>query len=66
MYLPFLVKMCSSEVQLAMNSDGKILCTLNMFTFLSLPLGSETSSCLVPINLTILKLGMLLYNAIML
>ena len=31
-----------------------------MFTFLSLPLGSETSSCLVPINLMILKFVMYL------
>ena len=58
MYLPFLAKTCASGMQLTMNSDGKILCTSQMFTFFNLPVGSEASSCLVPINLMILKLGM--------
>ena len=58
MYLSFLVKTCSSGMQLSMNSDHRMLCTLQMFTFLSLPVGSETSSCLVPINLMTLKFGM--------
>ena len=55
MYLPFLVKTCSSEMQLTVNSDGNTLCTSQMSTFLSLPVGSENSHCLVPINLMILK-----------
>ena len=58
MYLPFLVKICSSGMQLTMNSGGKILCTSQMSTFLSPPVRSETSSCLVPINVMILKFGM--------
>ena len=58
MYLPFLVKACSSGMQLTMNSNGKILCTSEMFTFLSLPIWPETSSCLVHIKLMILKTGM--------
>ena len=58
MYLPFLVKICSSWMQLTMNSDGMTLCTSQTFTFLSLPVGLETFSCLVPINLMILKFGM--------
>ena len=57
-YQPFLAKICSSWMQLTMNSDAKILSASQMFTSLSLPVGSETSSCLVPINLTILILGM--------
>ena len=58
MYLPFLAKTCSSGMLLTMNSDSKILCTSQIFPFLSLPVRSETSSCLVPINLMTLKLGM--------
>ena len=58
MYLPFLAKTCSSGMQLTMNSDGNTLCTSQMFTSLSLPVRSETSSCFVPINLMILKFGM--------
>ena len=45
-------------MQLTMNSEGNTLYTLQMFTFLSLPFGLETSNCLVPINLMILKFGM--------
>ena len=58
MYLPFLAKTCSSQMLLTMNFDGKILCTLQMFTFLSLSVRSETSICLVPIYLMILRFGM--------
>ena len=58
MYLPFLAKICSSAMQSTMNSHGKILCTSQMFTCLGLPVGLEISSCLVPINFTILKLSM--------
>ena len=58
MYSPFLAKTCSSGMQLTMSFNGKILCISQMFIFLSLPVWSETSSCLVPINLMILKLGM--------
>ena len=58
MYLPFLAKTCSSGIQLTMNSDGNILCTLQIFTFWSLSVRSETSCCLVTINLMILKFGM--------
>ena len=46
-YLPFLLKTCSSLLQLTMNSYGNILCTLQMLTFLNLPF-----------NLIILKFGM--------
>ena len=53
-----LAKTCSSEMQLTVNSDGNTLCTSHMFTFLSLPVWSETSSCFVPINHMILKFGM--------
>ena len=58
MYLPFPEKTFTSGMELTINSDGKILCTSQMFTFHSLPVRSETSSCLVPINLMILKFGM--------
>ena len=58
MYLPFLANTCSSRMQLTMNSDGNILCTSQMFTFLSLPVRSEMSSCFVPINLMTLKFDM--------
>ena len=57
MYLPFLANTCSSEIQLTMKSAGKILWTSDMFTFLSPPVGSETSNCFVPISFTILKFG---------
>ena len=57
MYLPFLVKTCSSGMQLTMKANGNTLCTLQMFTFLSLPVGSETSSCLELTNLMTLKFG---------
>ena len=33
MYLPFLVKTCSSGMQLTMNSNGNTLCTSQMCTF---------------------------------
>ena len=56
--LAFLTKTCSSGMQLTMNSDGNTLCTSQMFTFLSLPVGSETSSCLVTINLMTLNFDM--------
>ena len=58
MYLPFLAENCSSGMQLTMNSDSKILCNSQMFTFLGLSIGPEISSSLVPINLMILKFGM--------
>ena len=58
--LPFLAKMCLSGMQFTMNSDGQILCTSQMFTYLSLPVGPETSGYHVPIILMILKLGMYL------
>ena len=58
MYLPFLAKTCLYGMQLIMNSDGKTSCTSQMFTFLSLAAQLETSSCLVPTNLMILKIGM--------
>ena len=61
MYLLSLAKICSSGLQLTMNLDGKILCTSQMFTFLSLPVGPETSNCLVPIHFAILKLGTILH-----
>ena len=57
-YLPFLAETYSSGMHLTMNSDGNTLCTSQMFTFLYLPVGSETSSCCMPINLMILKFGM--------
>ena len=38
-------------------SDGTILCASQTFTFLILPMGFETSSCLEPIKHTTLKLG---------
>ena len=62
MYLPSLAKTCSSGMQLTLNSDGKILCTSQMFTFLSLPVRLEISSCPASINCTILKLGMYLVS----
>ena len=57
MYLPFLANTFSSAIQLIMKSAGKILCMSDTFTFLSLPVGSETSNCLVPLSLSILKFG---------
>ena len=56
--LAFPGKACLSGMLLTMNSDGKILCTSQMFAFLLLPVGSETSSCLVSISLMILKFSM--------
>ena len=49
-YLSFLPKTCSSGIEL-IKSHSKILCTSQIFTFLSLPGRSETSSYLGPINL---------------
>ena len=57
-YLPFLSKTCSSGIELTIKSDGKSLCTSQIFTFQSLPVGLETSSCVGPISLIILKFGM--------
>ena len=57
-YLPFLQKTCSSGIELTIKSDCKMLCTSQTFTFQSLPVGSETSSCLGPISLIILRFGM--------
>ena len=59
-YLPFLVKTCSSGMQPTMNSDGKTLCISQMFTFLSFPVKSEMTSCLVPITLMNLKFDLYL------
>ena len=59
-YLPFPPKTCSSGIELAIKSDGKILCTYQIFSFLSLLVRSETSSCLEPINFKIMKLGIYL------
>ena len=59
-YFPILPKTCSFGIELIIKSDGKILCTSLILTFLSLPVGLETSSYLGPISLIILKFGVYL------
>ena len=62
MYLPFLQKTCSSGMQLTMKSDGKFYAHHACLPFSVVPVESETSSCLVPITLIILKLDMYLLS----
>ena len=57
-HLSFLAKTCSSGIQLTMNSDDNTLCTSQMFSFQSLPVWSETSSCLASIILMTPKFDM--------
>ena len=49
-YLPLLLKSCLSGIEPGIWSNGTILCTSHTLTFLILPVGSHTSSCLEPIQ----------------
>ena len=61
-YFLSLAKTCSSGIGLIIKFDGRILCTSPIFNFQSLPVGSETSSCLRFISRIIIKFGMYLVS----